>query len=68
MIDVVFCRNLLIYFDDISRRTAAETFFDAMNPGGFICLGHSESMSRISNLFTPRKFSEGIVYQKPFGG
>jgi chemotaxis protein methyltransferase CheR len=67
-IDVVFCRNLLIYFDDISRRSAAETFFDAMRPGGFICLGHSESMSRISSLFTPRKFPDCIVYQKPLAG
>jgi len=31
--DVVFCRNLLIYFDDISRTTAAETFYEALNPG-----------------------------------
>ena len=65
-IDVVFCRNLLIYFDDISRRLAAEMFFDAMKPGGFVCLGHSESMSRISSLFNVRKFSEAIVYQKPW--
>ncbi|SMC72751.1 protein-glutamate O-methyltransferase CheR [Rhizobium sp. RU36D] len=64
-IDVVFCRNLLIYFDDTSRRSAAETFFNAMRPGGFICLGHSESMSRISDLFTVRKFKDAIVYQKP---
>jgi chemotaxis protein methyltransferase CheR len=64
-IDIVFCRNLLIYFDDVSRRVAAENLFDAMNPGGFICLGHSESMSRISPLFKVRKFSEAIVYQKP---
>lgn len=65
--DVVFCRNLLIYFDDMSRRQAAETFFDALNPGGFVCLGHSESMSRISSLFRVRKFPEAIVYQKPWG-
>ncbi|UXH76769.1 CheR family methyltransferase [Roseateles amylovorans] len=63
--DVVFCRNLLIYFDDQSRKAAAETFFDAMKPGGYICLGHSESMSRISPLFRARKFPEAIVYQKP---
>lgn len=67
-IDVVFCRNLLIYFDDISRRMAAENFFDALNPGGFMCLGHSESMSRISNLFSLRKFPETMVYQKPLKG
>lgn len=65
--DVIFCRNLLIYFDDISRRQAADTFFDALNPRGFVCLGHSESMSRISSLFQVRKFPEAIVYQKPWG-
>ena len=62
--DVIFCRNLLIYFDDLSRTTAAETFYDALNPGGYICLGHSESMSRISSLFKVRKFPDAIVYQK----
>ena len=64
-IDVIFCRNLLIYFDDQSRRQAAELFFDALNPGGFIALGHSESMSRISGLFAPRKFPEALVHQRP---
>ena len=63
--DVVFCRNLLIYFDDLSRKTAAEIFYDALKPGGFICLGHSESMSRISSLYKVVKFPEAIVYQKP---
>ena len=63
--DLIFCRNLLIYFDDVSRKAAAETFYDALNPGGFICLGHSESMSRISSLYKVRKFPEAIVYQKP---
>lgn len=63
--DVIFCRNLLIYFDDLSRAKAAEVLFDALNPGGFVCLGHSESMSRITSLFKVRKFPEAIVYQKP---
>ena len=63
-IDVIFCRNLLIYFDDVSRRQAVEAMYECLVPGGFICLGHSESMSRMSSLFHPRKFSETIVYQK----
>lgn len=63
--DVIFCRNLLIYFDDVSRKAAAETFYDALTPGGYICLGHSESMSRVSSLYKIRKFPEAIVYQKP---
>lgn len=63
-VDVIFCRNLLIYFDDTSRREAVELMYECLNPGGFICLGHAESMSRISSLFKPRKFGDTIVYQK----
>lgn len=64
-IDVVFCRNLLIYFDDVARRETVEMLYETLSPGGFICLGHSESMSRMTSLFTPRKFRDAIVYQKP---
>jgi chemotaxis protein methyltransferase CheR len=64
-IDVVFCRNVLIYFDEVSRRTAAGNLYDSMAPGGFICLGHTESMSRISPLFRVCRFEDAIVYQKP---
>jgi chemotaxis protein methyltransferase CheR len=63
-LDVIFCRNMLIYFDDQSRLQAAESFYDNLIDGGFICLGHSESMSRISPLFTVRTFPQAIVYQK----
>ncbi|SOC20502.1 chemotaxis protein methyltransferase CheR [Rhodobacter sp. JA431] len=63
--DVVFCRNMLIYFDDQSRRLAIETIYDALVPGGFLFLGHSESISRTSALFALRRFPEAIVYQRP---
>lgn len=63
--DVIFCRNVLIYFDDIARRTAAENLFESLLPGGFICLGHTESMSRISPLFDVARFTDAIVYQRP---
>lgn len=64
-IDVIFCRNMLIYFDDVSRREVAASMFDSLRPGGFVCLGHSESMSRISPLFDVRRFPDAIVYQRP---
>ncbi|HEY0836965.1 MAG TPA: protein-glutamate O-methyltransferase CheR [Azospirillum sp.] len=64
-IDVIFCRNMLIYFDDVSRRETAESMFESLSPGGFVCLGHSESMSRISPLFDVRRFPDAIVYQRP---
>jgi chemotaxis protein methyltransferase CheR len=65
--DVIFCRNVLIYFDDASRRVAAENLYENLLPGGFICLGHTESMSRISPLFEVRRFTDAIVYQRPGG-
>ncbi|MBJ7551848.1 CheR family methyltransferase [Marinomonas ostreistagni] len=64
-IDLIFCRNVLIYFDDYSRRNVAEALYDALSPGGYIFLGHSESMSRISSLFKIRKFKDALAYQKP---
>ena len=66
--DVIFCRNVLIYFDDTSRRLAAENLYENLAPGGFICLGHTESMSRISPLFEVRRFADAIVYQRPMEG
>ena len=63
--DIVFCRNVLIYFDDASRRIAAESLYDCLRPAGYICLGHSETMSRISPLFRVCRFPEAIVYQRP---
>jgi chemotaxis protein methyltransferase CheR len=63
--DVIFCRNVLIYFDEASRLEAANNLFAALAPGGFICLGHTESMSRISPRFETRRFTDAIVYQRP---
>ncbi len=63
--DVIFCRNVLIYFDEASRRVAAENLFENLAPGGFICLGHSESMSRISPLFEVARYADAIVYRRP---
>ena len=59
------CRNALIYFDDASRAIAVANIRAQLNPGGFVCLGHSESMSRISDQFSLRRFPDAIVYQKP---
>ena len=63
--DIIFCRNVLIYFDDASRRVAAENLYENLAPGGYICLGHSESMSRISPLFEVCRFADAIVYRRP---
>ncbi|MEP9358336.1 protein-glutamate O-methyltransferase CheR [Sphingomonas sp. KR3-1] len=63
--DVILCRNLLIYFDDASRAQAAQNLYESLNPGGFLGLGHSESMTRISDKFVMARLEDAIVYRKP---
>ena len=63
--DVIFCRNLLIYFDEHSSRRAAENLYGALRPGGYLFLGHSESMSRITPIFKPLRFPDSSAYQRP---
>jgi len=63
-VDIIFCRNVLIYFNDESRKKTVDLLYDAMRKGGYIFLGHSESMSRISTAFKPVKFNNGIIYKK----
>ncbi|WP_395336256.1 protein-glutamate O-methyltransferase CheR [Novosphingobium sp. BL-8H] len=65
LFDVILCRNLLIYFDDAARLTAAGHIYDALNPGGYLCLGHSESMARITDRFTLVRLPDAIVYRRP---
>ncbi len=62
--DVIFSRNMLIYFDDASRKEVAMTFYDMLNPGGFVLLGHAEYMSRIVSVFKARKIDNTLIYQK----
>lgn len=63
--DVILCRNLLIYFDEASRLRAAANLFEALNPGGFLCLGHSESMTRIDDRYALLRLRDAVVYRKP---
>ncbi len=62
--DVIFSRNMLIYFDDASRKEVAMTFYDMLNPGGYVLLGHAEYMSRIVSVFKARKIDNTLIYQK----
>jgi chemotaxis protein methyltransferase CheR len=62
--DFIFCRNVLIYFDDVSRKAVVDHFYNALNPGGFIFLGHSESVGRISTAFKLMRVGQHLVYRK----
>jgi len=63
--DFIFCRNVLIYFDDESRRKVINLFFNSLNHNGYIFLGHSESINRITTVFKMRKIKDTIIYFKP---
>ena len=63
--DVVFCRNVLIYFDVASRRRVVENFYDRLTEGGYLLLGHAESLMNISTAFTLKHLRHDMVYQKP---
>ena len=62
--DFIFCRNVLIYFDDASRKAVVDHFYNALKPGGFIFLGHSESIGRISTAFKLLRVGQHLVYRK----
>ncbi len=63
--DVIFSRNMLIYFDDESRKQVAMNFYEMLKPKGYVFLGHAESMNRIVSVFRTKKLGDSIVYQKP---
>ena len=62
--DVIFSRNMLIYFDDASRKEVAMTFYDMLKPNGYVLLGHAEYMSRIVSVFKAKKIDDILIYQK----
>lgn len=64
-VDVIFCRNVLIYFDDVSRRRVIDMFYDRLLPGGYLLLGHSESLLNLSTAFELVHLREDLVYRKP---
>lgn len=67
-LDAVFCRNVLIYFSDAAIQRAVRLFHDILEPGGYLLLGHAESLSRITDIFTPIRFPGAMLYQKPDRG
>lgn len=63
--DVIFCRNVIIYFDLAAKKRVVESFYQRLKPEGFLLLGHSESLMNITNAFFLRHFKHDMVYQRP---
>jgi chemotaxis protein methyltransferase CheR len=66
--DVILCRNVIIYFDVESKRRVIQTFYDKLRPGGHLLLGHSESLINLSNAFELRHLRNDLVYRRPLPG
>jgi chemotaxis protein methyltransferase CheR len=64
-LDAIFCRNVLIYFSDAAIQRAVTLFHERLAPGGYLFLGHAESLARVTSTFSPIRFQGAIVYQKP---
>jgi chemotaxis protein methyltransferase CheR len=63
-LDVVFCRNVLIYFDEPAQKAAVERFWDAMAPHSFLFIGHSESLFGMNTRFEFLKTDWACIYRK----
>lgn len=63
-LDVIFCRNVIIYFDDASKKSVIRNFYNRLLDGGYLLLGHSESLISLSTEFKLRHLKNDMVYQK----
>ncbi|MGD0620896.1 MAG: protein-glutamate O-methyltransferase CheR [Thermacetogeniaceae bacterium] len=63
--DLIFCRNVLIYFDDDIKSRAINNFFDSLKPGGFIYLGHAETFNNLLNKFRTINVKNTNIFCKP---
>ena len=63
--DLIFCMNVLIYFTEERRRALVQRFFDVLEPGGYLFLGHSESISKMPVKFQAIVLGDCILYRKP---
>lgn len=59
--DVIFCRNVMIYFDVPTKEALVDRFYHATNPGGYLLIGHSESLNKET---TPYTYLKPATYRK----
>ncbi|PYT93845.1 MAG: chemotaxis protein CheR [Acidobacteria bacterium] len=63
--DAIFCMNVLIYFSEERRRALVQRFYETLEPGGYLFLGHSESISKMPVKFQAIVLTDCILYRKP---
>lgn len=62
--EIVFCRNVIIYFDEAMKKKVINAYYDNLVPGGYLIIGHSESLHNITRAFKPVHHPGAIIYQK----
>ncbi|MFN7132192.1 MAG: CheR family methyltransferase [Myxococcales bacterium] len=65
--DVIFCRNVMIYFDLAARRRVLKHLHARLNEGGYLLLGHSESLINVTADFELVHLKNDLIYRKPAG-
>jgi len=63
--DVIFCRNVIIYFDQVAKKRVVESFYRSLKEGGYLLLGHAESLLNTTTAFSLKHLKNDMVYQKP---
>jgi len=62
--DAVFCRNVLIYFEKPTQKRVVEAFASVLRPGGFLFLGHAESIMRVTDKYEPVVTPKAVYYRR----
>ena len=63
--DIIFCMNVMIYFSEERRQMLVQRFYDSLEPGGYLFIGHSESISKMPVKFQAIVLNDCILYRKP---
>jgi chemotaxis protein methyltransferase CheR len=63
--EVILCRNVLIYFDEATRRKICDQFHAMLADGGWLLLGSAENLYGVSEQFTSVRFADTLLYRKP---
>lgn len=64
LFDIIFCRNVLIYFDEAVKAKVIKSFYDSLHPRSYLLVGHSESIHSFSSGFELLHFSKAMGYRK----
>lgn len=63
--DLIFCRNVMIYFDQPTKQALVNRFYDVVKPGGYFFIGHAESVNRADTQFD---YIKPAIYRRPEKG